>query len=270
MSSIIPFDFETNAVRVVMLDGAPWLVAADVCRVLGHSNPTVALSRLDDDEKQMIDPKLSLGSSVSGGGAQMMNVISESGLYALIVTSKIPTAKRFRKWVTAEVLPAIRRDGSYALPDIDREELEEKRAYWRALPEHQQALAQRRTEAVALVEELISGGMRVTTAIREAAGEFEMSERTLWSYRRAVYMVARPDREAALAPRWNGERGMLAEIHPEALKLFLDLSSRPGRFSDIFARVREEAAAQGWAPIPSDRTMRRFRGRLRRIEITKH
>ena len=115
-AAIIPFDFEEQAVRVVMQDDAPWFVAADVCRVLEHSNPTVALSRLDDEERQVIDPKQWLGSSVAGGGAQMMSVINESGLYALILTSRKPAAKRFRKWVTAEVLPALRTRGRYELP----------------------------------------------------------------------------------------------------------------------------------------------------------
>ena len=91
-AAIIPFDFEEQAVRVVMQDETPWFVAADVCRVLEHSNPTVALSRLDDEERQMIDPKQCLGTSVAGGGAQMMSAINESGLYALILTSRKPAA----------------------------------------------------------------------------------------------------------------------------------------------------------------------------------
>lgn len=66
-AAIIPFDFEINAVRVVMIDGAPWFVAVDVCRALEHTNPTRALQRLDDDEKQLLDPNKLLGSSVAGG-----------------------------------------------------------------------------------------------------------------------------------------------------------------------------------------------------------
>lgn len=115
-AAIIPFDFEEQAVRVIMRDDALWFVAADVCRVLEISNPSRALTRLEDDERQLIDPTQWLGSSVAGGGAQMMNVISESGLYALILTSRKPAAKRFRKWVTAEVLPALRTRGRYELP----------------------------------------------------------------------------------------------------------------------------------------------------------
>lgn len=251
MSSIIPFDFETNAVRVVMVDGAPWFVAVDVCRVLEHKNPTVALSRLDEDEKQVIDPKLWLGSSVAGGGAQMVNIISESGLYALILTSNKSAAKRFRKWVTAEVLPAIRRDGSYSLPLSDREELAEKRAYYAALPDAHRAKADGRVEALRQIEELIAQGSRVGAALEAVAAEIGLSARSLYNYRRATYMVPRSDWGAAMAPRWSGPRGMLADCHPEALKLFIDLCATPARVSDSYRRVVEVAGRNGWSPVPS-------------------
>lgn len=109
MSAIIPFDFEEQAVRVIMRDDEPWFVAADVCRVLEVSNSRDALSRLDDDEKGVV-------TADTLGGQQQMNIISESGLYALIFTSRKPEAKKFRKWVTSEVLPSIRRSGRYETP----------------------------------------------------------------------------------------------------------------------------------------------------------
>lgn len=109
-AAIIPFDFEEQAVRVVMRDDAPWFVAADVCRVLEIGNPRDALSRLEDDEKDGV------GITDTIGRNQITNVINESGLYALILTSRKPAAKRFRKWVTAEVLPALRTQGRYELP----------------------------------------------------------------------------------------------------------------------------------------------------------
>jgi prophage antirepressor-like protein len=106
---IIPFDFEGNNVRVIDRDGEPWFVLADVCRVLGHTNPTVAAERLDDDERATLNN----GEGRPGHGAQSFTIVSESGLYALILTSRKPAAKRFRKWVTAEVLPSIRKTGAY-------------------------------------------------------------------------------------------------------------------------------------------------------------
>jgi len=105
-AEIIPFDFEEQAVRVVMRGDDPWFVANDVCRVLEIGNPRDAVSRLDDDEK-------GVGSADTLGGAQRVTVINESGLYALVLTSRKEAARRFRKWITAEVLPAIRRHGHY-------------------------------------------------------------------------------------------------------------------------------------------------------------
>jgi prophage antirepressor-like protein len=105
-AEIIPFDFEEQAVRVVMRGDDPWFVAADVCRVLELGNPTETLKRLDDDEVTL---------STIEGSHRPTNLINESGLYALVLTSRKEAARRFRKWITAEVLPAIRRHGRYEL-----------------------------------------------------------------------------------------------------------------------------------------------------------
>lgn len=98
------FSFEKKDVRVVMRDDIPWWVAKDVCDILGLSNPTVALEGLDEDERS----KFFLGRQ---GEA---NVINESGVYTLVMRSNKPEAKRFRKWVTSEVLPQLMRTGSYS------------------------------------------------------------------------------------------------------------------------------------------------------------
>lgn len=103
------FDFNSMPVRVMDRDGQPWFVAADVCRVLELSNPSMACEGLDEDEK-------GISSADTLGGSQQMRIISESGLYALIFKSRKAEARKFRRWVTSEVLPAIRRTGGYALP----------------------------------------------------------------------------------------------------------------------------------------------------------
>lgn len=103
------FNFTGNkSVRVIAneSDGATWFVAKDACDALGLSKYRDAISKLDDDERMSI--KLD-----TLGGAQKMAVINESGLYALIFRSNKPEAKKFRKWVTSEVLPEIRRTGLY-------------------------------------------------------------------------------------------------------------------------------------------------------------
>jgi len=103
------FDFNEHAVRVMLRESQPWFVAADVCRVLEIANSRDALRGLDEDEK-------GVGSADTLGGPQNLNLISESGLYALIFKSRKPEARKFRKWVTAEVLPALRQTGAYGQP----------------------------------------------------------------------------------------------------------------------------------------------------------
>lgn len=116
-AQIIPFDFEEQAVRVFMQDDEPWFVAADVCRAIGIANARDAVSRLDGDEK-------GVGKTDTLGGAQQTTIISESGLYALVLRSNGATTPgtvqhRFRKWVTAEVLPSIRKTGAYVAPAVE-------------------------------------------------------------------------------------------------------------------------------------------------------
>lgn len=114
--SVVEFSFEGYAVRTVIgEDGEPWFVARDVCEILEHSNPTKAVMGLDDDELTLL--KVRAGSD---GQIREMNGISESGLYTLIIRSNKPNAKKFRKWVTAEVLPSIRKTGSYAMSGFKR------------------------------------------------------------------------------------------------------------------------------------------------------
>lgn len=118
MLDLTTFDFDEQAVRVVTRDGEPWFVAADVCRVLGIANSRDAVSRLEDDERQMVNLN-TVGNSDGIRGNPNATIVSESGLYALIFTSTKPEARRFRKWVTSEVLPSLRRTGRYEMPPRD-------------------------------------------------------------------------------------------------------------------------------------------------------
>ena len=104
--SVFKFE-ESTPIRSLIKDGEPWFVAKDVCDVLGLTNPTTALSALDEDERS----KFFLGRQGN------TNIINESGLYALVIRSNKPNARKFRKWITAEVLPAIRKTGRYAAPE---------------------------------------------------------------------------------------------------------------------------------------------------------
>jgi len=109
MSSLAVFEFKSNQVRVIEVNGEPWFVAKDVCDVLEISNNRDAISRLDDDEK-------GVATTDTLGGNQEMVTVSESGLYSLVLTSRKPEAKVFKKWLTSEVLPSIRKTGSYSVP----------------------------------------------------------------------------------------------------------------------------------------------------------
>lgn len=106
----ISFSFENNAVRTLGTPETPLFVALDVCGALGHTNPRKAIKDHVDHE-DLIKVEIE-----TAGGRQTVNAVNESGLYALIFGSKLESAKRFKRWVTSEVLPAIRRTGRYEAP----------------------------------------------------------------------------------------------------------------------------------------------------------
>ena len=111
MTALIPFQFEDHSIRVQIDEaGIPWFSVNDVCTVLQHTNPRKALA-------DHVDPEdVTKRDTLTAGGLQSINHINESGLYALILGSTKREAKRFKRWVTAEVLPTIRKTGGYQQP----------------------------------------------------------------------------------------------------------------------------------------------------------
>lgn len=108
MTAITAFtNTEFGEVRTMMREGEPWFVAADVCRALEIGNPSDAMRRLDEDEKALV--------SIEGmsRGNDITNIINEAGLYALVLGSRKPEAKAFKRWITHEVIPTIRKHGAY-------------------------------------------------------------------------------------------------------------------------------------------------------------
>lgn len=105
---VFNFSQEKAPIRVQLINSEPWFVATDVCQVLGISNNRDAVSRLDDDEK-------ATSALPTQFGVKDMWLVSESGLYSLIFQSRKAEAKKFRKWVTSEVLPSIRKKGYYGI-----------------------------------------------------------------------------------------------------------------------------------------------------------
>lgn len=97
---------EFGSVRVVSRDGEPWFVAADVCKALELSDVSMSVRKLDDDEK-------GTSSICTLGGEQKMTIVNEPGLYGLVIGSRKPEAKAFKRWITHDVIPAIRKTGGY-------------------------------------------------------------------------------------------------------------------------------------------------------------
>lgn len=114
MSALTVFNFKNNEIRTVAIDGEPWFVAKDVAEILGLDTAAIARS-VDDEDK-------ALHIMQTPGGDQEMTVINESGLYSMLLKSRKKEAKAFKRWVTSEVLPSIRKTGSYS---VQREPLTE-------------------------------------------------------------------------------------------------------------------------------------------------
>ncbi|MBC8546449.1 phage antirepressor KilAC domain-containing protein [Clostridiaceae bacterium NSJ-31] len=110
MNELQIFEYQNNEVRTIERGGEPWFVLKDVCKILNIGNPADVYNRLDDDEK-------GVGQIDTLGGTQKANIVNESGLYNVILRSDKPEAKPFRKWVTSEVLPSIRKHGAYMTPE---------------------------------------------------------------------------------------------------------------------------------------------------------
>lgn len=144
MIELQSFTYQTNEVRTVQRNGEPWFVLRDVCEVLCIGSPHKVYERLDEDEKgrsQIPTP----------GGLQEMSVINESGLYAVILRSDKPEAKPFRKWVTTEVLPSIRKNGGYI---AQQETLSPDELMAKALMVAQQTIADREARIQAQAAEI--------------------------------------------------------------------------------------------------------------------
>ncbi|MFB5979715.1 phage antirepressor [Lactobacillus delbrueckii] len=144
MEQIQFFSFESKEVRTVTIDNEPWFVANDVTKILGLSNTTVALQKLDSDERA----KFNLGRQGE------TNVVNEYGLYGLILTSRKPEAKSFKRWIKHEVLPSIRKHGMFATEKTIDQMLEDPDTMIKVLTEMKEERAKRKLaeEKVAKLE----------------------------------------------------------------------------------------------------------------------
>ncbi|SCM73363.1 putative Prophage antirepressor [uncultured Pleomorphomonas sp.] len=111
MTALMNFEFEGSSIRIVEVEKEPWFVGRDVCRILELENESRAMSRLDEDERRSVSITDPLGKN-----EQIAIAVSEPGVYRLIFTSRKPAAERFKRWIAHDVLPAIRKFGSYTAP----------------------------------------------------------------------------------------------------------------------------------------------------------
>ena len=106
---------EFGHIRGLKIEGEPWFVGKDVAAALGYSDTAQAIRKhIDDEDKGVVE-------STTPGGKQNITIINESGLYSLMLKSKLPGAKKFKRWVTSEVLPSIRKTGAYSVPGAGRD-----------------------------------------------------------------------------------------------------------------------------------------------------
>lgn len=118
------FKYQNRQVRTLQIDEVPWFVGKDVAEILGYSKPANALARhVDDEDKMMGVQNVTPYIVDTQGRKQYPTLINESGLYSLVLSSKLPDAKKFKHWITSEVIPQIRKTGKYAPKPLTREEL---------------------------------------------------------------------------------------------------------------------------------------------------
>ena len=117
-NNIIAFNYEEQQVRTIEKNGEPWFVGKDVATILGYSDTADAVKKHVDPEDKGV------GEMPTPGGKQRITLINESGLYSLILSSKLPTAKEFKRWVTSEVLPSIRKTGEYKITPAQQNRLD--------------------------------------------------------------------------------------------------------------------------------------------------
>lgn len=183
-SQITPFTFPATGqpVRTVLADGEPCLISADVCAVLGLGRHQDSTRYLDEDEKRvcLVD---------TPGGQQQVSVVNEPGLYSLILRSRRPEAKAFKRWVTHDVLPAIRKTGSYSVAELGRKQLAQMVI---AAEEERERLAVKvaelEPEAARARQTMDAHGMSLVGTV---AKRFGIQERKLWDFLRSEKLIIR-------------------------------------------------------------------------------
>lgn len=196
-------------VRIVEREGEPWFVGKDVAAALGYQNPQRAIrDHVDDEDKGVTE-------MVTPGGIQPVPIINESGLYSLVLSSKLPTAKAFKRWITSEVIPSIRKTGGYI---AGQAELSPEELMARALMVAQKTLAERDARISTLTvenqimapkaeyfDELVDRNL--LTSFRETAKQLEIKEKAFIAFLLEKKFIYR-DKKGKLMPYAEKNNGL--------------------------------------------------------------
>lgn len=223
-----------GAVRTLSLNGEPWFVAADVCKALGIANSRDAVSRLDGDEK-------GVALTDTPGGAQDVVTVNEPGLYTLVLSSRKPEAKTFKRWITHEVIPAIRKHGGYIAgqESMTPEELMAKAltVAQRTLAEREARISQLSTQAAIMApkadyfDELVE--RNTLTNFRETAKQLEVGPKAFVTFlldRKYIYR----DKRGKLLPYADKNDGLF-----EVKECFNDKTKWSGTQTLVTPKGRE-------------------------------
>lgn len=214
------FVYETRPIRTVVIDGEPWFVAKDVCEVLDIANPRDAVSRLDDDEK-------GLASVDTPGGRQHVTVVNEPGLYTLILGSRKSEARAFKRWITHEVIPAIRRTGGYGIPQspmaiedliiLQAQSVKELKAKVAEL-EEKTRVAMARIDIFDNVNIIGDPKQRLNAMIRKYAARNGLTYQQGWRDFRTAYNTAFRTNIVLVIEHYKAKHGLKALTMPEYLE----------------------------------------------------
>lgn len=192
MNEVQLFNFENHEVRSLLINSEPWFVGRDVAEVLGYKKPENAITNhVDDDDKTT-----TLIQGIGSNYKSKTMIINESGLYSLVLSSKLPSAKKFKRWVTSEVLPALRKTGQYQVKELSGSELMAK-----ALIEAQSVLAAKDKQIEEMKPKVVFADAVATSHTSILVGELakilkqngiEMGQKRLFAWlREKGYLIKR-------------------------------------------------------------------------------
>ena len=246
MNNLTIWNYEDSTVRTIEIDGEMWFVGKDVAKVLGYSNTRDALAKhVDEEDKATV-------AIHDGSQNRNVTVINESGVYALIFGSKLPTAKKFKRWVTSEVLPSIHRTGSYGIDTTLTPELQVLIQHERMMQEQKKQLDDVQQKVDAIQDTFILAPENWKKDVRVAVGKLSMMISGDYSMMQELYEQiyalledrAGVDLEARLRNRRKRmeQNGLTKTAVKNVTKL--DIIEDDRKLKEIFTAILREMSAK--------------------------